>query len=106
MAYRVIWSPAALEDADEIGAYIARDSAHYAAAVVRKLRDTARALRDFPLSGRPVPELEEETIREKFVYSYRLIYRVEGQVVTIAAIVHMRRSFEPGVGRLWPPERE
>lgn len=106
MAFRVIWSPAALEDADEIGTYIARDSRHYAAAVVRKLRDTARALRDFPLAGRIVPELEEETIREKLVYSYRLVYRVEGKVVTIAAIVHMRQSFETGVGGLQPPERE
>jgi toxin ParE1/3/4 len=100
VAHRVVWSPAALEDAEAIAEYIARDSAQYAAAVVRKLRDTARSLRDFPRSGRAVPEFEDESIREKIVYSYRLIYRVEASVVTIAAIVHARQSFETGVGRL------
>lgn len=99
MAYRVVWSPAAIEDAEAIAAYIARDSAHYAAAVVRKLRDTARALREFPLSGRIVPELGDDRIREKLVYSYRLIYRVGSDLVTIAAIVHVRQSFEAGIGR-------
>ena len=100
MAHRVVWSPAALEDAEAIAEYIARDSAQYAAAVVRRLRDTARSLREFPLSGRTVPEFEDESIREKLVYSYRLIYRVTPTVVTIAAIIHARQSFETGVGRL------
>ncbi|HEX2091914.1 MAG TPA: type II toxin-antitoxin system RelE/ParE family toxin [Longimicrobiaceae bacterium] len=98
MAHRVVWSPAALEDAEAIASDIARDSTRYAATVARRLRDTARSLRDFPLSGRIVPE--EESIREKLVYSYRLIYRVQGEIVTIAAIVHGKQSFETGVGRI------
>lgn len=100
MAHRVVWSPAALEDAEAIAEYIARDSTQYAAAVARKLRDTARSLREFPHSGHSVPEFENDSIREKIVYSYRLIYRVEAGLVTIAAIVHARRSFETGAGRL------
>jgi site-specific recombinase XerD len=44
-----------------------------------KLRDTARNLNTFPDAGRIVPELGDETIRERFVYSYRLIYRIQGQ---------------------------
>ncbi|HEV2146237.1 MAG TPA: type II toxin-antitoxin system RelE/ParE family toxin [Longimicrobiaceae bacterium] len=100
MAHRVVWSPAALEDVEAIAEYIARDSAQYAAAVVRKFRDTARSLREFPRSGRSVPEFEDESIREKLVYSYRLIYRIEAGLVTIAAVVHARQSFETGVGRL------
>lgn len=100
MAHRVVWSPAALEDAEAIAAYIARDSARYASAVVRRLRDTARSLREFPLSGRTLPEFEDASLREKLVYSYRLIYRVESGVVTIAAVVHGKQSFETGVGRL------
>ncbi|MDP9349723.1 MAG: type II toxin-antitoxin system RelE/ParE family toxin, partial [Gemmatimonadota bacterium] len=31
--------------------------------------------------------------REKLVYSYRLIYRIETEVVTIAAVVHGKQSF-------------
>jgi toxin ParE1/3/4 len=98
--HRVTWSPAALEDADAIAAYISRDSRHYASNVMRRFRETARGLRQFPLSGRMVPELEDERIREKIVYGWRMIYRFEDAVVTIAAIVHSRQSFETGVGRV------
>ena len=40
----VVWSPEALEDVNDIAAYIARDSAFYAAAVVEKLLATAGGL--------------------------------------------------------------
>lgn len=100
MDHRVTWSPAALDDIDAIAAYIARDSRRYASAVTARFRQTARELRQFPLSGRMVPELEDERIREKIVYGWRMIYRFENDVVTIAAIVHSRQSFETGVGRI------
>lgn len=100
MDHRVVWSPAALEDVDAIAAYIARDSRQYASAVTRRFREATRNLRQFPLSGRMVPELEDERIREKIIYGWRMIYRVENAVVTIAAIVHSRQSFETGVGRV------
>lgn len=77
MAHRVVWSPASLEDVDAIAAYIARDSAHYAAAVVRQLLSSARRLAEFPRSGRVVPEVEEESLRELLVYSYRLVYETK-----------------------------
>ncbi len=85
---------------DAIAAYIARDSPRYASAVTRKFRDAARHQRAFPLSGRMVPELEDERIREKIIYGWRMIYRFEEAVVTIAAIVHSRQSFETGLGRV------
>lgn len=67
---------------------------------MRKLLETGRNLRQYPYSGRQVPEFEDERIREKLAYSYRLIYRVEADIVTIAGVVHMRQSFDTGVGRL------
>lgn len=88
MAYSVVWSPKALEDVDAIAAYIARDSPAYASAVVGKILETTRSLSNFPFSGRVVPEFDDEMLREKFVYSYRIIYRVEAETVTIAAVVH------------------
>ncbi len=100
MDHRVVWSPTALEDADAIAAYIARDSRQYASAVARRFRETARHLRQFPLSGRMVPELADERIREKIVYGWRMLYRFEDDLVTIAAIVHSRQSFETGVSRV------
>ncbi|HSB29602.1 MAG TPA: type II toxin-antitoxin system RelE/ParE family toxin [Pyrinomonadaceae bacterium] len=70
---------------------MAADSEAYAAAVVKTILTTARNFSRFPFSGRIVPELGDESIREWFAYSYRVIYRVEDQVVTVAAIVHGRR---------------
>jgi toxin ParE1/3/4 len=91
MAYQVVWSLRALDDVDEIAAYIARDSPAYAGALIGKILETTRALTNFPLAGRIVPEFGDETLREKLVYSYRIIDRVENQIVTIAAIIHGKR---------------
>ena len=94
MACRVEWSPRAVEDLDAIAQYIAADSEAYAASVVKTILTTARNLSSFPLSGRIVPELGDESIREWFAYSYRIIYRLEDQVITVAAIVHGRRVLD------------
>ena len=90
----VVWSPEALEDVDDIAAYIARDSAFYAAAIVEKLLAAASGLNQFPQSGRIVPELNQPDIRERFVYSYRLIYRIEPARILVAAVVHGRRLLD------------
>lgn len=95
MDYRVSWSPAALDDVDAIAEYINRDSPAYTRAVVNKILDAARNLKTFPNAGRIVPELDDETIRECFVYSYRLIYHIQENDVLIVAVVHGRRLLEP-----------
>jgi addiction module RelE/StbE family toxin len=91
MDYRVIWSPEAIEDVESIAAYISRDSKRYAAAVVGTILDLGHDLKRSPFMGRMVPELEVKSIRERFVYSYRIIYRIEGDTITIAAVVHGKR---------------
>lgn len=95
MDYRVSWSPTALDDVDAIAEYINRDSPAYTRAVVNKLLDTARNLKTFPNAGRIVPELGDEAIRERFVYSYRIIYRIQDSDVLIVAVVHGKRLLEP-----------
>lgn len=94
MAYQVVWSSKALEDVEAIATYISRDSSSYTAAVVQKILDVTRQLTDFPFSGRVVPEFNEDTIREKFAYSYRIIYQIPDDTVTIAAVIHGKRLLE------------
>jgi plasmid stabilization system protein ParE len=94
MAYRVAWSPRAVEDLEAIAQYISADSAAYATAVVKTILNTALQLSNFPRSGRVVPEIADESIREWFAYSYRIIYRVEEEGITVAAIVHGRRLLD------------
>lgn len=74
-----------------IAAYIATDSSAYASTVVRKILSSTRALTAFPFSGRVVPEVGDENLREVFSYSYRIIYQVEKDTVVVAAVIHGRR---------------
>jgi plasmid stabilization system protein ParE len=94
MAYRVIWSVKAIEDVDTIAAYIARDSPSYAAAMVQEILTTTRYLHQDADTGKLVPELGEDNIKEKAVYSYRVIYRIDDEIVTIAALIHQKKLLQ------------
>jgi len=91
MDKRIDWSPEAIEDLNAIAEYINRDSEFYARSVVSKILSLAMNLSEFPMVGRAVPELEDENIRERFAYSYRLIYRVEQERMLIVAVIHGKR---------------
>jgi len=92
MAREVKWTETAWEDLEEVANFIARDSSHYAAAFVREARDAARTLAYLAERGRLVPELNDQTIRELFVRSYRLVYCIIGQIVYILGFVHGARD--------------
>ena len=94
MAHTVVWSPRAIDDVEAIASFIAEDSEAYAAAVVRVILAKARNLSEFPFIGRVVPEFDDENVREVFAYSYRIIYEISGEEVTIAAVVHGSRMLE------------
>ena len=100
MAYPLAWSPEAIEDIEAIAAYIERDSPWYAKAVVSKIVETAETIPDHPDLGRIVPEIDDRSIRERFVYSYRIIYRIEQQRILVATVVHGSRLLQPFVARI------
>jgi len=94
MDYSVKWSPEATEDLESIAEYIARDSEFYARSVVSKILAVSRKISEQPLMGRIVSEIDEKEIRERFVYSYRLVYRIQNTTITIVAIIHGKRLLE------------
>jgi addiction module RelE/StbE family toxin len=96
MAYRVNWSPRALMDVEELANFIEKDSLFYAQAVVTRIVRSTAKLADFPLVGRIVPEFNQPDFRELFVYSYRVIYQVKNETVTVVAIIHGKRLLLPG----------
>lgn len=98
MGYQVVWSPQAIDDIDAIAAFISRDSISYAAAVVQKIIEATRNLAQDALEGKLVEEFGDETLREQFAYTYRIIYQVQGDTVLIAAVIHGKRllKFELG----------
>ena len=94
MALELVWSEEALEDIESIATYIEKDSPVYAKAVVSKFFEKAEILRSFPELGRTVPEIDDEKIRELFIYSYRLIYKIENNFILLTAVVHGKRLLE------------
>ncbi len=44
--------------------------------------------------GRKVPEFDDISIREIFIYSYRLIYQVREKKVLFVAVIHGKRLLE------------
>ena len=100
MAREVTWGKSALEDLHQAALYIARDSQHYAQALIDKASAAAESLLDFPQVGRRVPQLHDESLREFFVQNHRLIYAVGPEAIHVLAFVHGGRDLEA----LW--ERE
>ena len=73
--------------------YIARDSPSYAASLAIRADRAAMSLSELPHRGRLVREYNDPTVREIFVgKSYRLIYRIQANVVSVIAFVHTARD--------------
>ena len=94
MAQALIWSREALDDIDRIAEYISRDSRYHAEQVVERLFDLAQELPVHPQLGRIVPELADPNVRERFLYSYRLIYEISAEVIRVLAVIHGKRLLE------------
>ena len=90
---QVVWAPQAIQDVEAIRAHVTRDSAHYADLVVERLVVAVERLQDHPRSGRVVPELGDDSIREVIHGNYRVVYRLRHDVVEIATVFHGDRSF-------------
>ena len=94
MAQALIWSHEALDDIDRIAEYISRDSRYHAQQVVERLFGLADELPAHPKLGRIVPELADPNVRERFLYSYRLIYELVGESIRVLAVIHGKRLLE------------
>ena len=94
MDYKIIWSPDALEDIEAIGEYIARDSEFYAESTIQKIFEAPQSLVQHPKLGRIVPEIGIESIRELFIFQYRIIYEVKVNEIHILTVIHGKRSLD------------
>lgn len=88
----VEWSDCARDDLHSLVAYISRDSAFYAKTFGEKIILATRRLKDFPQSGRMIPEADAKTLREIIVRGYRGMYRPEDERVLILAVMHGSRD--------------
>lgn len=71
--------------------FIARDAPVVADLFVERIFNATERLAEFPMSGRVVPEISDQEIREVIVQSYRVIYRVVLEEVEILMVHHGAR---------------
>jgi plasmid stabilization system protein ParE len=90
----VTWAAPARADLRAIHDFIARDSKHYARKVTQDLVAKVDVLDQLPRSGRVVPELGEETLRELSAHSYRILYEIRDDAVVVLAVIHKRRELQ------------
>jgi toxin ParE1/3/4 len=91
---RVVWALGAQEALNEALEFIGEKSPDGARRVLHTALDLAASLETLGERGRTVPEYDDPSVRETFVYSYRLMYRVQADTVTIIAFLHGARDFE------------
>jgi toxin ParE1/3/4 len=70
------WTYGAIQDLEDIGEYIARDSIKYAELTVEKLFTSVDILEENPKLGRIVPEFDNTNIRELIQGNYRVVYEI------------------------------
>jgi toxin ParE1/3/4 len=95
--YHVKWAAPAKDDLNEIINYIEERNISYAVKVLDKIESAANKLDTFPLRGRIVPELEKQgylIYREIIVDYWRIIYKVENDIVFIMVVIDGRRNLE------------
>ena len=86
------WTRKALENLDQIAAYIGQDNPARASSFVGEIKKKTELLLEFPALGRPgrVPGTRELVVHDNYVVPYR----VKGDMVQIIRVQH--------VARLWP----
>ncbi len=89
----LIWSPRSVADLQEIRAYIEADAPAWADLTVRRLVAAVERLREFPDSGRMVPERQSPELREVVSGKFRIVYRRRTDTVEIATVFRGSRDW-------------
>lgn len=85
---KILWSPIAIDRVSEIAGYIAQDNPDAAESWINTIFEKVEHLKEFPESGRIVPETDNMTIRELIYGNYRIIYRVEEKRLSVLTVCH------------------
>jgi addiction module RelE/StbE family toxin len=95
--YFIKWAAPARDDLDEIIEYIAQTNMTYAVKVLDKIELAVKNLDTSPKRGRIVPELERYgyvLYREIIVDYWRIMYKIENDIVYIMVVIDGRRNVE------------
>lgn len=87
----VVWTERSRDDLVDIFRFIARDNRKTAERWIARLVEQAELAAITPLGGRVVPELRRNDVREVFLRSYRIIYRVAHDDIRILTVFEGQR---------------
>jgi plasmid stabilization system protein ParE len=88
----ITWSREASESLVDIEEFIARDSVERAIRFVDALIDHAETiLAENPRGGRTVPEIGSPNIRELIYRGYRIVYRLNGDLIEVLTVFEGHR---------------
>lgn len=85
------WTERAVSDLLAIGDYIAADNPSAARSWVEKLRQRAVKASKMPRTGRMVPEIARDDVREVFQRTYRIVYRVVDDGIVVLTVFEGHR---------------
>ncbi|NRB39210.1 MAG: type II toxin-antitoxin system RelE/ParE family toxin [Pseudomonadales bacterium] len=91
---KITWSALAVEQAREIASYIALDKPSAAENWIDGIFESVDRLVEFPQSGRMVPEIKRNEIREIVQGSYRVIYKVQETQILILLVKAYRQKLK------------
>jgi Plasmid stabilization system protein len=97
MEYKVRIPKSVKKDIEEIVEYYFDDRPEYAKKIFEVLFERIQSLKNFPKKGRFVPELLEYNINEyrEILESYwRIIYRIDDDIVEIFTVIDSRRNVQ------------
>ena len=84
----IVWTEPALNDLDKIAEYIAVSNLVAAKKLVKEVFAKVEILKEYPKSGKSVPELPSLNYRELYVKPCRIFYKFEDSK---AFILHVMR---------------
>lgn len=85
------WTERAVTDLIAIGDYIGADDAATARAWVEKLRQRAMKASKMPRTGRIVPEIARDDVREVLQRTYRIVYRIVDDGIVVLTVFEGHR---------------
>ncbi len=93
---KVIWTPEAEQDRDDIWLHVAADNPRAAAGLDELFSDAAARLVDHPKLGHhgKIPGTRDLIPHE----NYRLVYEIDGETVWVLTLVHTARQWPPAPG--------
>jgi plasmid stabilization system protein ParE len=87
----IIWSPLAVEQVRDIASYIALDKSSVAVQWAEEIFNSVGRLSESPDSGRIVPEINRNEIREIVQGNYRVIYKVKEKEILVLIVKSYRQ---------------